>query len=99
MSDMFPRMLYKAGGSEAIHGGKFATLIVGNETELDNALVEGWHMTTPDALAATVPEVADTAAPTRAELEAKCSELGIKFDGRMSDKTLGEKIDAALKAA
>lgn len=40
----------------------------------------------------------DDAAPTRAELEAKAGELGVKVDKRWSDKTLGEKIAAALSA-
>ena len=39
----------------------------------------------------------DNAPPTRAELQAKATELGIKFDGRTSDKTLLAKIDAAMK--
>ena len=37
-----------------------------------------------------VPE--DDAAPTRAELEAKANELGIRFDGRTKDKKLGQLI-------
>jgi hypothetical protein len=41
--------------------------------------------------------VDDDAPPTRAELEAKAAELGIKIDKRWSDKTLGERIDEALK--
>lgn len=48
------------------------------------------------ANAAVVP--ADAAPPTRAELEQKAAELGVKFDGRVSDKTLAERIAAALKA-
>lgn len=48
------------------------------------------------ANAAVVP--ADAAPPTRAELEQKAAELGVKFDGRTSDKTLAERIDAAMKA-
>lgn len=43
----------------------------------------------------TIPE--DDAPPTRAELEAKCTELGLKFDRRMSDKTLSKLIDKALE--
>lgn len=43
------------------------------------------------------PEV-DDAPPTRAELEAKAAELGIKVDKRWSDKTLGERIESALEA-
>lgn len=40
----------------------------------------------------------DDAKPaTREELQAKAMELGIKFDGRTSNKTLLARIDAALK--
>ena len=40
----------------------------------------------------------DTAAPTRAELEAKATELGIRFDGRTKDKKLGQLIQDQLPA-
>jgi hypothetical protein len=43
---------------------------------------------------ATAPE--DNAAPTRAELEAKATELGIRFDGRTKDKKLGQLIQDRL---
>ena len=52
---------------------------------------------------ATAPEAPvieiDNAAPTRSELEAKATELGIKFDGRTSSKKLGKLIDTALQGA
>ena len=41
----------------------------------------------------------DDAAPTRAEMEIKARELGIKFDGRTGDKSLLAKIEAALAVA
>jgi hypothetical protein len=44
---------------------------------------------------AKVPE--ENAAPTREELEAKATELGIKFDGRTTDKRLLDKITASLQ--
>ena len=52
-------------------------------------------------LAATVVEsepesVEDEAAPTREELEAKATELGIRFDGRTKDKKLGQLIQDRL---
>ena len=47
----------------------------------------------PEAVA-TAPE--DNAAPTRAELEAKATELGIRFDGRTKDKKLGQLIQDRL---
>lgn len=40
--------------------------------------------------------VNDDAAPTRAELEAKATELGIRFDGRTKDKKLGQLIQDRL---
>jgi hypothetical protein len=46
---------------------------------------------------ATTTEPEDDAAPTREELEAKAQELGIKFDGRTSDKKLNSLIEAKLK--
>ncbi len=53
------------------------------------------------ALAAQAQEVAeiepaDDAAPTREELEAKATELGIRFDGRTKDKKLGQLIQDRL---
>jgi hypothetical protein len=42
------------------------------------------------------PSADDSAPPTREELEAKATELGIKFDGRYSDKRIALLIDEAL---
>lgn len=52
-------------------------------------------------LAAQAPVVKpdDDAPPTRVEMEAKATELGIKFDGRTSDARLLAKISEALRAA
>jgi pyridoxine/pyridoxamine 5'-phosphate oxidase len=41
-------------------------------------------------------QVQDDAPPTRTELEAKATELGIKFDGRTKDKKLGQLIQDRL---
>ena len=51
----------------------------------------------PDVSVDDEPE-ADDAPPTRAELEAKAAELGIKVDKRWSDRTLSERIESALEA-
>ena len=93
--DQFPQMVYKAGGPEEIHGGQFSTLIVGDAGALEAALADGWHETTVLAAAPVDP---DEGAPTRAELEQKAGELGIKVDGRWSDKRLSAEIDAKLSA-
>ena len=44
--------------------------------------------------ASTAPS--DNAPPTRAELETKAVQLGIKFDGRTRDKKLGQLIQEQL---
>lgn len=49
-------------------------------------------------LAKEVVETEDNSAPTRVELETMATELGIKFDGRTTDKRLADKIDQALGA-
>ena len=51
-----------------------------------------------EAQAVEVVEAApeDDAAPTREELEAKATELGIRFDGRTKDKKLGQLIQDRL---
>ena len=50
----------------------------------------------PSPIGAPIIEVQDDAPPTRAELEAKATELGIKFDGRTKDKKLGQLIQDKL---
>jgi len=101
----FPRMVYQAGGTEEIHGGRFATKIVHDTDELDAALAGGWCLTTPEAKAAAEKpagagaadeEKDDNAPPTREELKAKATELGLTFPGNVSNAKLAEMIDAAL---
>lgn len=65
--------------------------------EADNVkeyLAKG-YADTPAAFDTTIPE--DDAPVTRAELEEKATELGIKFDGRTTDAKLAERIEEALK--
>ena len=46
-----------------------------------------------------VVEAEDDAPATRVEMEAKATELGVKFDGRTTDARLLAKIAEALRAA
>lgn len=94
-------MVYKHPGRHKIHGEMFDYKIVeaepeeeGGESELDQALSDGWFRTTPEALEG-VPS--DDEMPTREELEAKCKELGISFQSTWKDGTLLEKINEALE--
>lgn len=100
----FPTLVYKDGGPHQRPGGTFDYKRIVNEDQLTDALADGWFLTLVEATqpaAADLAEVApnDDAPPTREELETKARELGIKFDGRTSDKTLLSKIEAALAGA
>lgn len=46
----------------------------------------------------SIPEVPDDSSPpTRAEMQAKAMQLGVKFDGRTTDAALMRRIEAALQ--
>lgn len=106
----FPQGLFKPGDLP-LAGLMLSCLEVHNEDELAAALADGWFEDPNEADAFGKAEAAKAAAlvgqaggtsdttepPTRAELEQKATELGVKFDGRVSDKTLAERIAAALK--
>lgn len=105
-------MVYRAPGPHQIHGFDVDYQVV-DAIDVPDMLADGWFSTPTEAgeahageLAeqakvippAPAPDPADDEPPTRAELEAKAKELGIKFDGRTSDKTLADRILAKLKA-
>ena len=97
-------MLYKAPGPHEIHGGHFDYTIVDAdvEGELEQAIEEGWFLTTDAAKEAgdavkAKREAELNAPPTRAELETKANELGIKFNDKTSDKKLADLIAASLE--
>ena len=104
--DDFPRMLYRApGGDVQTDSGWCAYTIVQDAAAMDAALSDGWAETSEaaaanlrDAQAPKADTSADDAPPTRAELERKAAELGIRVDGRWSDKRMGEEISKALAA-
>lgn len=83
----FPRLVYKSASAHELarDAGEFNRLITA-----------GWYATVPEALAGQHEQPIDDSPPTRAELEAKALELGLKFDGRNSDAGLSRMISAAL---
>lgn len=97
---MFPRLVFKCPGPNPRAGGTYASLLVSDEQGHDDALAAGWYATLPDAISPPVAVESvippDDAPPTRAELEIKADELGLKFDGRTSDAKLGKMIAEAL---
>lgn len=93
----FPTLVYKSPGNHfGPNGSTYNYVGVTDQEELDKRLAEGWCLTLLGAVTGEVEEVEDDSAPTREELEAKATELGIKFDGRTTDGALSKKIDAAL---
>lgn len=89
------RMIFKHPGTMFAHNGeKFDYLIIEHD-DADAHVALGWSVSMEDALAkSTAPEPEDTEGesddtpPTRAELEEQCKKLGIKVDGRYSDRRL-----------
>jgi len=104
MSD-FPRMLFKANGTEPMHGGMFTPFIVENAETLEAALADGWCLTTCEATArvqmptetpVSVPD--DDAPPTRDELKRKATEMGLEYAKNIPTDELKARIAAAIKA-
>ena len=96
-------MLFKVPGPHLADGVMFEYIVVPDEQ--DDATTEaGWFKSLPEAAAAAeasnapAPEVVSDDDPaTRAELEQKATDLGLKFDGRTTDAKLAERIAEALK--
>jgi len=101
----YPAFVYRKADKARQDGSKFETLLVHNDDERQIALDEGWADDVLQALSSKQKPVVvnepvrvpdDDAPPTRAELESKATELGLKFDGRTSDRKLGLMIAEAL---
>lgn len=91
-----PTIVYKDKGPYQRPGGTFDYKGISTQEQFDAALTDGWLASYAELY--EQPQADDSAPPTRAELEQKAKELGIKFDGRTSDKKIGELIAQALKA-
>lgn len=106
----FSEVVYRGYGPHQRKGGGFNTLGVRSKGALALALADGWFSTLPEAIEAhdakkvvqsapaVAPSPVEDAPPTRAEIEAKCVELGIKVHHKNTDATLLQKIEEALKA-
>lgn len=98
--DRFPLMLYRAGREVATDSGPMDVHVVADADALAAALADGWHETSPaaaEAVRAVLDAPAEDAPPTRAELEQKAAELGIKIDGRWSEKRIASAIAEKLQ--
>ena len=101
---MFPTLVYKDGGKHQCRDGTYDYCKAEDKKEFDQLLKDGWRATLEEAPklendgAETLEEeTVSDAPPTREELEQMATELGIKFDKRMKDATILNKINAALE--
>jgi hypothetical protein len=87
----FPCLLYKTPGPHRKPGGlMYAYIGCPDQAAFERLSADGW------ARSLYPEDEDDNAPPTRKELEAKATELGVNFDGRTTDKRLGERIKEAL---
>ncbi len=88
----FPRLVYRSATEY---------MLVQSQDAHASALAAGWFASVPECAAGTSAEQPsaedDTAPPTREELEAKATELGIEVDGRWGLARLLREIDAAIE--
>jgi hypothetical protein len=96
----FPALVYKVPGKYVRPYGTYDFEGVNNAEELKAKLKEGWFLSLEEAIKPedkeAVEEKDDNAPPSRQELEEKATELGIKFDGRFSDKKIAQLINEEL---
>lgn len=94
----FPTLVYKTPGNHRFRNGKtYRYISVANEDELNRAIADGWVKSKEDAIYGIKEEPVSDAPPTREEMETKAKQLGLKFDGRTSDKKLLTIITEALE--
>ena len=58
MSNEFPKMLFKHGGPHQFHGSNFHTLTVGHNVAEAEAINNGWHLNTANAVEAKKAQLA-----------------------------------------
>ena len=100
----YPNMVYKCPGEHQCAGGTYSFKSVNSDEELAELKAEGWKETLFEAIGFDkIPNKSEYSCekkedfnPTREEIEQKCTELGIKFDGRNSDVNLLKKIEEKL---
>lgn len=92
----FPTLVYRVPGPHFASTGTYDYRGVVDAGQMEEAKAHGWFPTLPEAIAGEHDHAESEDAPTREELSTKATELGIKFDGRTTDKVLAEKIEFVL---
>lgn len=90
---MFPVMVYKGIGPYQREHGTYDYKTIGSDDEYNVAIADGWFPSLPEAIDGFLD---DKTPPTRAEMEAKATELGIPFTARTKDAKLLKLINDFL---
>ena len=86
MSKMY---IYKSDGlGDLVHGVKCQAQIIDSK-DADDYLSKGWGLSPSEA---KEKDAGDNKTPTRKQLEDKANALKIKFDKKIKDKTLFDRI-------
>lgn len=88
---MSTTMLYKYPGPHDIHGDKFDYVIVDDEA-IEQALSEGWSLTTAEAKEAAEPPAVVADVDDIEALRLQATGLGITVDKRWKEGRLREEI-------
>lgn len=88
---MTKTMLYKHPGPHKIHGSKFDYIVT---EDIEQAMEDGWFLTTPEALEAVEPE--DGHEPTRDEIKQKADKLGIEYPKNIKTPRLQKLVEDKL---
>lgn len=89
----YPVMVYKGIGPFQREHGTYDYKTVGSDDEYNAAIADGWFPSLPEAIDGFLN---DKTPPTRAEMEAKATELGIPFTARTKDAKLLKLINDFL---
>ena len=92
---IFPCHLYKCPGPHDRYGIKYRYIGCADEEQFEELTAQEWHATFEAAAGKDKP-VDDVSPPTRAEMEQKAKELGLRGIHLMKDDTLAKKIAEAL---
>lgn len=89
----YPVMVYKGIGPFQREHGTYDYKAVGSDDEYNASISDGWFPSLPEAVDGFLN---DKTPPTRAEMEAKATELGIPFTARTKDAKLLRLINDFL---
>lgn len=84
----------EAAGAKLLEGW---SLTLGEARERSRKAQEAAKAAPAPVAESAAPDADDAAPPTRAELEEQCRKLGLKVDGRYSDKRLLTMIQDAMR--